>query len=75
MSKVLTAEYDEKHRSLRLLEPLTGVKDRAKLRVFVEPSLEAEERPWTHLRGILSREAGDSLARALNEAGFGPIDE
>ncbi len=75
MSKVLTAEYDEKHLTLKLPEPLVGVKDRAKLRVVVESSPEDGDRPWKHLRGILSKDAGVSLARALNDAGFGPIDE
>lgn len=75
MSKVILAEYDEKHMTLRLPEPLAGVKDRTKLRVVVESSPEDEDRHWRHLRGILSKDAGVSLARALNEAGFGPIDE
>ncbi len=75
MSKVLTAEYDEKHRALKLAEPLAGVKDRATLRVIVESSAEPGKRPWAHLRGVLSKDVGDSFVRALNEAGFGPIDE
>ena len=75
MSKVLTAEYDEKHQSLRLPEPLAGVKDRAKLRVIVEATPEPVERPWMRLRGILSPEEGEDFARAIEEAGFGPINK
>ena len=75
MSKVITAEYDEKHHSLKLDAPLAGVQDRAKLRVIVEDSHEPGKRPWTHLRGVLSKEGGDSLARAIKEAGFGLSDE
>jgi hypothetical protein len=80
MSKTIIAEvgaeYDPEHNTLKLDEPLTGIKGRVRLRIETESEAPAEpERPWMELRGCLSQEAGRSLARALNEAGFGPIDE
>lgn len=75
MTKILTAVYDEKHLTLKLPERLAGVEDHAMLRIVLEPFPEGEDRTWKHLRGILSKDAGASLARALNDAGFGPIDE
>lgn len=71
MSKVLIAEYDAKEKALRLAEPLPGVKDHEKVRVSIEESPGDASRPWLELRGSLSPEAGDSLARAIEEM-FGP---
>lgn len=71
MSKVLIAEYDAAANALRLAEPLPGVKDHEKVRLSIEEPPADESRPWLALRGSLSPEAGDSLARAI-EAMFGP---
>ena len=71
MSKVLIAEYDAAENALRLVEPLSGVKDHEKVRLSIEAPPAGEDRPWLALRGSLSPEAGDSLARAI-DAMFGP---
>jgi hypothetical protein len=73
MSKVLTAEYDAEHNTLLLAEPLEGVKDHARVTVTVTPPSVAPlvspdpERPWMAYSGILSKEAGDDLARVIEE--------
>lgn len=72
MSKVVIAEYDANEKALRLSEPLAGVKDQEKLRISIEDRLPDGERPWIELRGSLSNEAGDSLAKAIEEM-FGPV--
>ncbi len=69
MSKVILAEYDAEHRTLKLAEPLAGVKDREKLRVAIEGAApEDGERPWMKCAGMLSPEAGRQLAQAVREA-------
>ena len=80
MSKTIIAEvgaeYDPEHNTLKLDKPLEGVKGRVRLTVKTEGKPADEPgRPWMKYRGCLSEEAGRSLARALNEAGFGPIEE
>jgi glutamate synthase domain-containing protein 2 len=75
MSKTILAEYDAEHKTLKLEEPLEGIKDHEKLKVAVE-EVEAEglvERPWMKLEGSLSPEAGESLSRAIDEL-YGPIN-
>lgn len=37
MSRPVVAEYDANENTLRLVEPLKGVSDRAKVRVSIEP--------------------------------------
>ncbi|MCA1732717.1 MAG: hypothetical protein LC732_03845, partial [Acidobacteria bacterium] len=54
-------------RILRLDAPIEGLADRARVRVTLEPEASDESRPWLALRNSLSPEAGDSLARALEE--------
>ena len=71
MSKIITAEYDAKHQALKLPEPLENVEDHQKVELKIEEP-PREKRPWMRLRGILSPEAGEDLARAIEEA-FGPI--
>ena len=75
MSKVILAEYDAEHQSLKLPEPLPGVKDHERVRVAIEkePAEEAVEQPWMKYEGILSPEAGEDLSRAIEEM-FGPIN-
>ena len=48
MTKILTAEYDEKHLTLKLPEPLVGVEDHSMLRIVLEPT-PGGDRPWKHL--------------------------
>lgn len=75
MSRVILAEYDAKHQTLKLPEPLAGVKDHEKVKVAIEKESaeEAVERPWMKYEGILSPEAGEDLSRAIEEM-FGPIN-
>lgn len=73
MSKVLTAEYDAEQNTLRLAEPLEGVADHEKVTVTVLPPAAPSrispdpERPWLAYSGVLSKEAGDDLARVIDE--------
>jgi hypothetical protein len=71
MSKVLTADYDAGENVLRLAEPLEGVKDHATLTVTIETPQAPDS--LMSLSGSLSKEAGESLARAVNEL-FPPWD-
>jgi len=68
MTKVVTAKYDASHNALRLVEPLEGVKDHetVKVTVTVENPVTPEQPP-TKFSGVLSQEAGESLARAYEE--------
>jgi len=65
MTKVVKAEYDAEHQTLRLLEPLEGFKDHAKVTAVV--NAEDLDRPRKSLRGVLSKEAGEELARVIDE--------
>jgi hypothetical protein len=65
MGKVVKAEYHAETQMLRLLEPLDGFQDHEQ--VTADVNKVAPERPWKSLRGILSKEAGDDLARAIDE--------
>jgi hypothetical protein len=67
MTKVVTAEYDAAQNTLRLVEPLDGVRDHEKVQVQVIATESAPQPGWLALRGSLSKEAGDELAQALNE--------
>ncbi|HEV7922413.1 MAG TPA: hypothetical protein VGR02_16625 [Thermoanaerobaculia bacterium] len=73
MTKTLKARYDAEHNVLRLVEPLEGFANDADVEVTVETAAEAKvpgdevERPWLALEGSLSREAGEELARNINE--------
>ncbi|MFL6246836.1 MAG: hypothetical protein ACJ74H_12470 [Thermoanaerobaculia bacterium] len=67
MTKVVTAEYDAAHNTLRLVEPLDGVRDHEKVQVQVIATRDDAQPPWMALRGSLSKEAGDELAQALEE--------
>lgn len=66
MSKVVEAEYDAAENVLRLVEPLEGVADHAKVYVIVEEESRGPH-PWDDLRGCLSKEAGQELAAAVEE--------
>ena len=67
MTKVVIAEYDAQEKALRLAEPLPGIRDHEKVRVSIDEPQENGDRPWLALRGILSPEAGDSLAAAIDQ--------
>jgi hypothetical protein len=67
MTKVVTAEYDAAQNTLRLVEPLDGVRDHERVQVQVIATDAHAQSKWLALRGSLSKEAGDDLARALNE--------
>ena len=67
MTKVVLAEYDAAQNALKLEEPLEGVRDREKVTVTVEKPVVDPSRPWLGLSGSLSKEAGEDLARAIEE--------
>ena len=64
---VIEAEYDAETQTLRLLEPLEGIEDHARVTAVVTPVNANGKGPWSELRGILSKEAGEELARAVEE--------
>jgi hypothetical protein len=66
MSKVIRAEYDDATNSLQLLEPLEGFASHETVSVIIQH--DEVKRPWSHLRGILSAEDGQELARIIDEA-------
>jgi len=66
VTKALTAEYDATLNALRLAEPLEGVNDHEQVTVMVDMPPRSEP-PWMKLRGSLSGEAGDELARLIEE--------
>jgi hypothetical protein len=65
MSRVVKAEYDEQSYTLRLLEPLEGLKDHQQASVVVN---DVKPKPWSDLRGLLNAEEGEQFAKALDEA-------
>lgn len=68
MARVVTAEYDAAQNTLRLVEPLEGVRDHEKVQVQVIATEREEPEPaWIALRGSLPREAGEELSRLVNE--------
>jgi hypothetical protein len=67
MTKVVIAEYDAQENALRLAEPLAGIKDHERIRVSIDEPPAGGDRPWLALRGVLSAEAGASLAAAIDE--------
>ena len=75
MSKLVTAEYDATQNTLRLVEPLDGVRDHATVQLqVIDAEIEKKpEQPWMALRGSLSKEAGEELSRIVNEM-FPPWD-
>lgn len=70
MNKVVTAEYDATQNTLRLVEPLDGVRDHEQVQVQVIANNDEagkSESPSMALNGILSEEAGEELSRLVNE--------
>lgn len=66
-SRIVPVEYDAAEKVLRLAEPLAGVEDHAKFQATLDPADDTAERPWLALSGSLSKEAGESLAHAVDE--------
>ncbi|MEK6373259.1 MAG: hypothetical protein AABO58_11245 [Acidobacteriota bacterium] len=66
MGKVVKAEYDAEHQTLRLLEPIEGFDDHEKVSVIVEKVV--AERPWMALADTLVGEDGERFERAIEEA-------
>jgi hypothetical protein len=74
MTKVVTAEYDAAQNTLRLAEPLDGVRDHEKVQIQVIANPVEDAVPaWIALRGSLEKEAGEELSRLVNEM-FPPWD-
>ena len=65
MTRIVKAEYDAEHQTLRLLEPLEGFEDHDQVTAVINRA--HDQGPWQSLRGILSKEAGDELAQAIDE--------
>ncbi len=72
----VTAEYDAEQKTLRLVEPLDGVRDHetVQVQVITNGGSATPEPAWMRLRGSLSKEAGDELAQAIDEM-FPPWNE
>lgn len=68
LGNVVNAEYDAKEKVLRLTKPLEGIPDHTNVQVQIFPEESTQSQAaWLELRGILSDEAGDELARLVNE--------
>ncbi len=68
MARTIEAEYLAEHNVLKLTEPLTGVRDHAKLAVEIKALPTTESQPWMAFAGTLSGKSGREVARAVNEA-------
>jgi len=68
MSRTIEAEYLAEQNVLKLTEPLTGVRDHAKLAVEITALPTPESQPWMALSGSLDGQSGSEVARAVNEA-------
>jgi hypothetical protein len=68
MSRTIEAEYIAEQNVLKLSEPLTGVRDHAKLAVEIRDSSSPEFQPWLALADSLGAHSGSEVALAVNEA-------
>lgn len=66
MGRIVRAEFDAEHQTLRLLEPIDGFADHEQVDVIVDKKIDPD-RPWMALAGVLSGEDGESFARAIEE--------
>jgi len=66
MGRIMKAKYDAAQNALRLAEPLEGVENDETVDVTVTPK-DAPRPSILAFRGSLSKEAGESLARAVEE--------
>jgi hypothetical protein len=70
MSRVILAEYDAEHKTLKLDEPLQGTADHEKVAVVVTKP-DAREPSWLACEGMLSPQEGRSFTKAVEDL-FGP---
>jgi hypothetical protein len=63
MGKVVQAEYDAEHQTLRLLEPIEGFDDHEKMSVMVDKV--STKRPWMALADTLVGDDGERFERAI----------
>jgi len=68
MARTIEAEYLAEQNVLKLTEPLTGVRDHAKVAVEIKNASTFESQPWMALAGSLDGHSGREVARAVNEA-------
>ena len=68
MSRTIEVEYLAEQNVLKLTEPLTGVRDHAKLAVEITALPRQESQPWMALAGSLDGQGGSEVARAVSEA-------
>ncbi|MEA2237823.1 MAG: hypothetical protein QOC81_2547 [Thermoanaerobaculia bacterium] len=68
MTRTIEAEYLADENVLKLTEPLTGVRDHAKVAVEIKDSSVHEHQPWMALAGSLDGDSGREVAKAVNEA-------
>ena len=68
MARTIEAEYLAEQNVLKLTEPLTGVRDHAKVAVEIKDSVVHEHQPWMALAGSLDGDSGRELARTVNQA-------
>ena len=75
MSKIIDATYDAKEKAFRVEDDQEWVTDGARVQLLaLLPEENDSKRPWPEFRGYLSKEAGDSLAAAIDEM-FPPWDK
>jgi hypothetical protein len=68
VARTIEAEYLAEQNVLKLAQPLTGVRDHARLSVEIKDSSAPESQPWMALAGSLDKHSGREIALAVNEA-------
>ncbi len=68
MTRTIEAEYLAEENVLKLDEPLTGVRDHAKLSVEIKLSSTPGAQPWMRIADSLDEHSGREVALAVNEA-------
>ena len=68
MTKTIEVEYIADERVLKLVAPLEGVEDHARLEVEIKETHSQADQPWMKLAGSLSTEDGQAVARAIRDA-------
>lgn len=66
MTKLVKAEYDAATNTLRLAEPVEGLRDHDEVNVTIFKTSTGDPE-WMRFRGSLSKEDGEDFARAINE--------
>lgn len=74
MSRVIFVEYDAEHNVLKVEGKLEGAKDHERFKAAIEEVNTGTDPqpPWKKYCGTLSPAAGQDLANAIEEAGYGP---